>query len=370
MRTCLLLGGLLLVAGQLWAQLPNNAPTGARLLLKDGWQLHSSSKIEQKGEVLSTEGYQPAGWYPTSVPSTVLGALVANKVYPDPYVGMNLRSIPGTSYPVGGNFSNLAMPEDSPFAKSWWYREEFKVPAEFAGKQVWLHFYGINFRANVWLNGKRVADASQVAGAWRLYEFNVTDLVKHNRTNVLAVEVFAPKADDLAITFVDWNPLPADKGMGLWRDVCLTASGPVALRWPQVVTHFDSPSLDLAHLTVNAEVRNATDSKVRGILRGQIGQADFSQQVELAPNETREVTFSPEKFPQLNIRNPRVWWPAQLGPQNLYTLKMGFECAAKVSDWQTVQFGIREITSELTDKNFRLFKINGKNILIRGRLDI
>jgi exo-1,4-beta-D-glucosaminidase len=360
------MAGLLLVAGQLLAQPPNDGPMGAQLNLKEGWQLQSSSKIEKKGEILSTEKFQAKGWFPVSVPSTVVGALVANKIYPDPYFGTNLRSIPGTSYPVGENFSNIPMPEDSPFAKSWWYRKEFKLPAEFAGKQVWLHFDGINFRANIWLDGRQVAGADQVAGAWRLYEFNVSELVKRRRANVLAVEVFPPKPDDLAITFVDWNPLPADKDMGLWRDVYLTASGPVALRWPQVVAHFDSPALDLAHLTVNAEVRNATARKLRGILRGQIGEVDFSQEVELLPKESREVTFTPEKFPQLNIRNPRVWWPAPLGPQNLYSLDMKFEIGGKVSDERTVQFGIREISSELSDKNFRIFKINGKNILIRG----
>jgi exo-1,4-beta-D-glucosaminidase len=362
----LYVAALLLAVGQLWAQQPAQGPAGARVNLQEGWQLQSSAKIVQKGDVLSSEGFEATGWYPTSVPSTVLGALVANKVYPDPYVGMNLRSIPGTSYRIGTNFSNLPMPAESPFAKSWWYRKEFRIPEEFTGQEIWLHFDGINFRANIWLNGRLVAGAEQVAGAWRIYEFNVTGMVKRGQTNALAVEVFAPKNDDLAITFVDWNPLPADKEMGLWRDVYLTASGPVALRWPQVVAHFDSPSLDVAHLTVNAQLRNATGRKVRGTLRGEIGEIAFSQTVQLAPMESREVTFSPEKFPQLNVRNPRVWWPAQLGAQNLYTLKMRFEAGGRVSDQQTVQFGIREITSELTDKNFRLFKVNGKKILIRG----
>jgi exo-1,4-beta-D-glucosaminidase len=358
--------GLLLVAGQLWAQAPHEASGGARVVLHDGWQVQSSAKIAKNGAVLSTAGYKPAGWYPTSVPSTVVGALVANKVYPDPYYGMNLRSIPGTAYGVGENFSNIAMPDDSPFAKSWWYRKEFKAPAEYAGKQVWLHFDGINYGANIWLNGHRVAAADQVAGAWRLYEFNVTGLVKQGVANVLAVEVYAPKPNDLAITFVDWNPLPADKDMGLWRDVYLTASGSVGIRWPQVITHFDLPSLDIAHLTVNAEVRNAMATKIHGTLQGKIEGTEFSQDVDLAPDETREVTFSPDKFSQLNIRNPRVWWPAELGAQNLYTLNLKFVTDGKTSDQQTAQFGIREITSELTDKKFRLFRINGRNILIRG----
>ncbi len=365
-RALLFTTSILLCALSLAAREPQSPSPSGRLPLREGWQVQSSAKVQSQGADISSPKFRPVDWYPTSVPSTVVGALVANKVYPDPYFGMNLRSIPGTAYPIGANFSNISMPDDSPFRVPWWYRTEFQLPASFEGRQVWLHFDGINYRANIWLNGKQIATSDKVAGAWRLYEYNVTDLVVRGRPNVLAVEVVAPRPTDLAITFVDWNPLPADKDMGLWRDVYLTATGPVELRWPQVITHFDLPSLHVAHLTVNAEVRNGTSHPVRGTLRGQIGNITFAQEVELAANETKEVTFSPEKFQQLNVTNPRVWWPAPLGSQDLYKMKMDFETGGKVSDGQTVTFGIREVTSELTDKSYRLFKINGKNILIRG----
>ena len=118
------------------------------------------------------------------------------------------------------------MPPGSPFKASWWYRTQFNVPAEVRGKRLVLHFDGINFRADIWLNGRRLADARQVAGSWRLFEFDVTDALAPDSTNALAVEVFPPTPQDLAITFVDWNPAPPDKGMGIWRDVYLTATGP------------------------------------------------------------------------------------------------------------------------------------------------
>jgi len=157
-----------------------------------------------------------------------------------------LRGYPGVGYPIGANFSNIAMPPDSPYAVSWWYRKEFSLSDGFlgktdlAGKTVWLNFRGINYRANIFLNGKRIADSDQVAGAWRTYEFNVSSAVKPG-TNVLAVQVWAPTGNSLAITFVDWNPAPPDKNMGLWREVYLTTSGAVALRHPAVLSRVDSP---------------------------------------------------------------------------------------------------------------------------------
>jgi len=119
------------------------------------------------------------------------------------------------------------------------------------------------------LNGKRIADSDQVAGAWRTYEFNVSSAVKPG-TNVLAVQVWAPTENSLAITFVDWNPAPPDKNMGLWREVYLTASGAVALRHPAVLSRVDSPGNKAAHLTVTALVKNASDHPVHGTVKGRI----------------------------------------------------------------------------------------------------
>ncbi|GAC1508302.1 MAG: carbohydrate-binding protein [Terriglobales bacterium] len=342
------------------------ATAATTIELRDGWMLQTSAKIEKPGEVISTPKFQPQGWRTVSVPTTVVAALVQQKVYPDPDFGMNLRSIPGTSYPIGANFSNVAMPPDSPFAVSWWYRKQFALPAGDKGKAVWLNFGGINYRANIWLNGKQIAKSDDVAGAWRTYEFNVTDAVLVGKENVLAVQVYAPTENDLAITFVDWNPAPPDKNMGLWRNVSISTSGPVALRYPTVVSKVDSPANDNAHLTVTALVKNSTQQPVKGTLKGRIETAEFSQDVELGPNEGKNVTFTPEQFSQLSISSPRLWWPAQMGKPNLYTLNMEFEVDQKISDHSSTQFGIREITSELNANNKRVFSINGKKILIRG----
>jgi exo-1,4-beta-D-glucosaminidase len=123
------------------------------MALRENWSIQSSALVHADGAAISTVGFQTSDWYPAAVPTTVLSALVEDKVYPDPYNGMNLRSIPGTSYPIFEDFSTIMMPPNSPFKQSWWYRTEFKLPADFKGKTVWLGFDGINYRANVWLNG-------------------------------------------------------------------------------------------------------------------------------------------------------------------------------------------------------------------------
>ena len=224
--------------------------------------------MDEKGEMLSTPAFQPKDWYHVTVPTTVVAALVEHKVYPDPFFGTNLRSFPGVTYPIGANFSNIPMQQDSPFIVPWWYRKEFVLPASFKGKSIWLNFGGINYRANIWLNGKQIAKAEDAAGAWRTYEFNITDTALPGKANVLAVQVFSPTDTDLAITFVDWNPAPPDKNMGLFREVDITTSGPVAMRYPAVVSKVDSPANDKAHLTVTALLKNAANHPVKGTLKG------------------------------------------------------------------------------------------------------
>ncbi|OLE12540.1 MAG: hypothetical protein AUG89_07275 [Acidobacteria bacterium 13_1_20CM_4_56_7] len=283
---------------------------------------------------------------------------------PDPDFGMNLRKLPGMDYPIGANFSNIPMQQDSPFMVPWWYRKVFTLPQSYKGKTIWLDFAGINYRANIFLNGKQIAKKEDVAGAWRTYEFNITDAALPGRQNVLAVEIFSPTDRDLAITFVDWNPAPPDKNMGLFREVTVHTSGPVAVRYPTVVSKLDADGK--AHLTVSALLKNGTNQPVKGVLKGQIEKTEFSQEVELGPNEQKDVTFDPAQVAQLNAEHPRLWWPAQVGKPELYKLTMDFEINGALSNSAETKFGIREIRSELNANGKRVFSINGKKFLIRG----
>src|ERR1039458_2534467 len=245
------LNALLLAASGLLTLVCQGAEAGGKTLLADGWAIQSSAKLHAGGDTISTPAFTPADWYPATVPSTVVGNLVQDKVYPDPFSGMNFRSLPGVDYPIGANFSGRSLATNSPFKSSWWYRKEFNVSWE-AGGQVWLNFEGINYRANLWLNGQLLADTNQTPGAHRTYQFNITPFIPNlnpnlnlnSSTKILAVEILAPNPNDLAITWVDWNPAPPDKNMGLWRDVYLTSTGPVALHDPQAMTPARPPHVD------------------------------------------------------------------------------------------------------------------------------
>src|ERR1035437_7439674 len=223
-----------------WAAAPLD-PTSSSMKLNQGWSIQSSADVRESGAAISAVGFDASQWYPATVPSTVLGALVQQRVYPEPGVGMNLREIPGTTYPKFTPFTDLQMPPESPFRHSWWYRTEFKLPDEYKGKILWLGFDGVNYRANVWMNGHQVASSAKMAGTWRLFEFDVTAAARPGETNVLAVEVFPPQPDSLAMTLVDWAPMPPDKEMGIWRIVRSAATGPVALRYPAVLTKLNLP---------------------------------------------------------------------------------------------------------------------------------
>ncbi len=346
------------------------ADTEGKLFLKDNWTIQSSQKITTDGNDISSLYFDPEGWYPTSVPSTVLAALIANGLYPDPYYGTNFESLPG--YYKG---FDAGMPDNSPFSVPWWYRTEFKLPAEFQGKNLWLNFQSINYKANIWLNGKLIADTTEIEGAYRLFDLDITDYAEAGTDNCLALEIFPPKGMDLTITWVDWNPTPPDRAMGIWYDVFIKSTGSVAIKNPHVITDLDLPSTDAASLTISAELLNPGETEVSGILEGKIkdkGSAEdieFSQEINLKPGENKLVTFHPADYPQLKISNPRLWWPHTVGNPELYDLELEFQTDGMTSDVRNVRFGIREITSYMNKfdgKLTRVFQVNGKNIVIRG----
>jgi len=335
-----------------------------KILLRNNWAIQSSKEIKADGKTISASAFQPDKWYPATVPSTIFGTLVENKVYPDPYFGTNIESVPGYVKDRRGE-----IPGDSKFSSAWWYRTTFSLPREFKGKNIWLKFHSINYKANIWLNGTLIADTTYIEGAYRLYNLNITKASLPGKTNCLALEIFPPRGTDLTITWVDWNPTPPDRGTGIWYDVSINATGPVAIDDPHIITKLNLPSTDLASLTISAALSNASEKPVTGTLKGTIENITFSQNVTLAAGENKSVVFSPDEFIQLKIKDPRLWWPHNVGTPNLYDLSLTFEIKRKISDTEKIRFGIREITSWMNDfdkSHTRIFQVNGKNIVVRG----
>jgi len=352
--------------------------------LQTGWRMAPAK--DAGGEVISQRGYDVSAWYRIAkMPSTVLQTLEDNGVYPNLYVGMNFASVPHDLY-----------------KQQWWYRTTFSVPAK--GSLHWLVFKGINYRAEIWLNGKMVAGDKQIVGMYNQFELNVTKWIKPGSANVLAAKVTPEQrlqdiegVVELADSWHDWinwqylgveSPksndghfsFVPDRNAGIWKQVYLRSTGPVVLDNPYVASDLPLPELSPASLSVYCDLKNGTGAAVEGTLYGEISRPgrpaiEFHQAITLSPDETREIVFDPKSYPQLVVKQPDLWWPYTWGTPNLYRLKLEFRVDGTVSDQRSIHFGIRKIT-QLRDSdnqfpdigpggNFYL-QVNGRDYLIRG----
>lgn len=319
-----------------------------KMCLSDNWEIQSSKNILETGSVISTTGHDEITWIPASVPSTVLGTLVANKIFENPYFGENLKAIPTELFEV-----------------PWWYATHFTVDDPQSQKSATLYFDGINHKANIWLNGKQVADSKTINGAYRRTSFDVSGYIVKGK-NVLAIEVIPPKPGDFSTGFVDWNPSPPDGNMGIFRPVTLGLHNGVRIENPFVQTKVDLKTLKKADLKVSAELKNDTQKSVIGILKGTIENIVFEKEITIPANGKALVEFTAEEFAQLVFDNPRLWWPINLGKPELYELELAFEIEGQISSTEHTKFGIREVEDYWLNDIHRGYKINGQKVLIKG----
>jgi len=316
--------------------------------LRGGWHIAPAAEVDAEAVAVSSAGFDTSGWTSTFVPSTPMAALVRSGAVENPYFDKNLDRV-----------------SSQQFEQPWWYRSEFSVddlPA--AGAR--LAFDGINYSADVWLNGEKIADRTDLLGAFRTFDLDVTGhLVAGD--NTVAVLVYPPRPGDPTIGFVDWNPTSPDKNMGLWRPVTLRLTGGVALDDVFVRSDVDLETLDEASLTITARLRNHTDQEVKAIVTATIS-GDIEVKIEeiLAPRAETKIEFSPEHFSRLIIRQPKLWWPNGMGEPNLYDLALDVEVDGSSADRQQVTFGIRHVDDYINEQGHRGYVINGKKVLIRG----
>jgi Exo-beta-D-glucosaminidase Ig-fold domain/Concanavalin A-like lectin/glucanases superfamily/Glycosyl hydrolases family 2/Glycosyl hydrolases family 2, sugar binding domain/Glycosyl hydrolases family 2, TIM barrel domain len=327
------------------------------------WRLSPAPSVGADGGQVSQPGYDDSTWYAAVVPGTVLTTLIARGVYPDPNYGLN----------------NLAIP-DSLSRQDYWYRTVFAPPAGLQGKEFTLTFKGINYAAEVWLNGQLLGG---IKGAFIRGVFNVTGKLQPGRNNVLAVRVSPPphpgipheqsiaagpgeNGGNLAIdgpTFIasegwDWIPGIRDRNTGIWQEVELSATGELRLLDPHVVTHLPLPRTDSADVSIVVGVENRSTSAVQATLVARLESVRVQKTVSLSPGVT-QVTLDPREFPELHWAQPRLWWPNGYGPANLYALRLEAVADGLVSDWQELKFGVRELTYDLSlfDSEGRLRRV-------------
>lgn len=352
------------------------------------WKMIKAGDATDPGEKISLSNYATANWMPAIVPGTVLNSLVYNKKYPEPYYGINNK------------IESKLIPDISETGRdfyTYWFRTDFTVPQSFKGKTVWLQLDGINYRAEVWVNGNLL---STMNGMFIQDYIDVTDFVKIGGKNGLAIKVYPvdvpgsakPKSWGAAGEFhnggngniglnttmlmtVGWDFTfmdgIRDRNTGIWKNISLYATGRVALRHPFVKSELRKPDYDQARETVSVEIINPSTSnrviscKVKGEIVGE--NITFEKTFRLMRGEEKTATFSPEEFPQLIINSPKLWWPVNKGPQNLYDLKLTVSVDGKDCDSVKTRFGIREIVSDRkTPDKSRVFYVNGKRLFIRG----
>jgi len=345
MKTRLAVLGL---ATSLAAAAPGLPGIGGTQVLNRDWTLQAADKAGARGHEISLPGYATPGWIPAEVPSTVMGALVRAGFHKEPFFGQNLAAI---------------SPE--PFKQAWWYRTEFTAKDPGDGSHTRLRFDGLNFRADIWLNGKKLAGRDEIFGAFRTFDLDLTPALAKG-INVLAVEVHPPRPGDFTLGFVDWNPLPPDRNMGIFREVSLHRSGAVALEGVCVRSKVDLKTLKEATLEIAADLVNRESRPRAGILRGTIGALRFQVPFALKAGERKALRLGPAQAAALRIRDPRLWWPHNLGRPELYALKLEALEGGRPSDASTVTFGIREVGDYVDAQGHRGYTVNGQHVLIRG----
>lgn len=312
-----------------------------------GYAVQSTAKVGDSAAAVSSPGYPARGWYPAGPRSTVLAALLANGVYADPFHSTDQQKIPRADFEV-----------------PWWYRADFTVRD--TRQRTSLDFSGVVSAADVYVNGRQAAKAAEVTGAYTRHELDITSLVRSG-TNTVAFRIRPnDPLKDLTMGWIDWIQPPPDQNMGIVRDVLVRRGGPVALRDAHVVTKLAVPSLATADLTVKAEARNDTDAPVTAEVGGSVDGTEFRTTVSLAAHETKTVTFSPADTPGLHLTDPKVWWPAGMGGQPLYTLDLTATVAGTTSDTAHETFGIRDVRAPLNSDGARQYRINGRKLLIKG----
>jgi exo-1,4-beta-D-glucosaminidase len=331
--------------------------------LTSGWKIQSSAVATDSGAVISDPGYSTADWLPISKPETLMAGLLENNRYPDIFFSNNLASV-GTEQ----------------FDVNWWYRDQLQIHPS-AGQHTFLIMNGVLSRANLWVNGTKVADQAELQGAYSQFEYDITSYVRDG-DNAIALDVFRNDSSNstgyLTLNMVDWNPEPPDNWTGLQFAPQFAQDGPISVRNLHVVQD-NAADLSSSNLTVKADLRNNTGTAQTAQLSGSIARPGtdirFTSNQMVPANSTKTVALTPADLPQLHLEHPAVWWPHQMGGQPLYHLAVSAAVGGANSDASSEDFGIRTVTSHLTpvvpgqthgESGYLQFVINGKPFVVRG----
>ncbi|SMC52037.1 glycoside hydrolase family 2 protein [Pedobacter africanus] len=342
-----------------------------RYELNSGWACKAITEEFRKGEQLSLESTALNGWMPATVPGTVLTTLLNNKKVPDPFYGMNNKLIKDV-YDTGNAHY------------TYWFVKSFEQTAK-GDEQVWLKLRGVNYKCDIYLNGKRV-NLKTHEGMHLRQQYNITSLLAPNGKNRLALLVQPPDfpgaanggqggdgtiAKGLTTPYTagwDWIQPIRDRNTGIWDKVFVEKTGGLNLENPHVVTlvpgkRLPSGKQEPALIRTSCEIENALNKTVSGYLQYSLEGKVVKAAVQLKAGEKKLV-----KLPDFQLQNPRLWWPNGYGEHPLYTISFTFvDAAGKLADKESVQFGVREISTRWNERTrSRENLVNGQKIFIKG----
>jgi hypothetical protein len=341
------------------------------IILDRGWKAKRALEVPVDGTVVSSHEFDLYDWMEAVVPGTVLTTLLHNHKVPDPFYGMNNNLIPDI-YETGPDYYTF------------WFLNRFAVPQLDEGTEVWLKFRGINYSANMFLNGKRI-NTDTHRGMFLRETYRITAYLRENSTNHLAVLVEPPDpvghanggqggdgtiARSVTMQFTpgwDWICPIRDRNTGIWDQVSLEVTGPVDIRHPYVKPRVPGKrepggKQKPAYISISAELKNASDLTQEGILLAKMGEQSWSVPVSIEAESSAIIEFD-----EIEIKNPKLWWPVGMGEANLYNIELSFIQNDQVSDSESFNFGLRQ-TSNYFDQEVggRVFQINGQKIFIKG----
>lgn len=276
-----------------------------------------------------------------------MGVLTANGLYPDALEADNYRNIDKTI-----------------FDRPWRYSRTLEVPAVPEDGHAVLGFEGLGWGADVWIDGVKIASRDSLYGPFRQFELDITPYA--GKTSRLDIDIYRAQPGDPNIGFADWNPRPADESMGIFRPVSVSTTGAVDIQHPAVRSKVNTATLDEAWLTVDATLVNRSQKAVDGQLRATFENGSFSVPVSLGPDETRRIVLTADDEDLLHVENPRLWWCHNMGKPEMYDMNLEFIAGDKLSDKESLSFGIRQIDDYFTEDGHRGFLLNGKKVLVRG----
>jgi hypothetical protein len=333
------------------------------------WKIQRSSEVTADGENISKAGFPADNWVVATVPGTVLVSYWNAGALPDPNFG-----------------DNQFMISESFFNSDFWYRNEFDVPSNFSGGRMFLNFDGINWKANVFVNGQT---AGRIEGAFIRGKFDVTDLIVPGQKNAIAVLII--KNDNIGVikektaistdknggvlgadnptyhASVGWDWIPTIRGrnIGIWNDVYLQLTGPVTIEDPFVTTDLALPNTTAADINIEVTLQNHETEAITGTLSGKYGSIKFKENVSLQGSEIKKVSLNPTTCPALHFKNPKLWWPKGYGEPALYDVELVFKTANGTSDKKEFKSGVREMAFDETNQILNLY-INGRHFIGRG----